>query len=134
MDYLLQFNHQVFQCQDDVYTLAWYLMEDEMEAEALTQEAIRAAYDCFPSPQVDCHLLIMRHVVEQYRKRKRSARCSTQQGHFNGFHFTSENERLVVVLVDILGLDYAAAAFIAGYSSRKIGRLLAHARRKMKDQ
>ena len=130
---LAQFNQQVLKCQDDAYTLAWYLLGDEAEAQAVMQAAVEAAYHCFSRSQSDCHLRILQQVVDQLRKRNPSARHLKQSGQSHPLHFLAESERLVVVLIDLIGLDYAPAAFIMGCSRREIGCLLARARRKVKD-
>ena len=131
MDHLEQFNRQVLLCQNDVYTLAWYLLEDETEAQAVMQEAVEAAYRCFSTSQANCRLRIMKQVVDQYRKRKRPAQSTTLPCPFPSFHFIAEHERLVVVLIDMIGLDYADTAAILGCSRKEIRCLLSQARWKM---
>ena len=47
MDTLSLFNQQILLCQDEAYTLAWYLLGDEIEAEKTTQAAVEAAFRLF---------------------------------------------------------------------------------------
>jgi len=134
MDTLSLFNQQVLQCQDDAYTLAWYLLGDETEAEAVMQSAVQATFHCFSSNRSDCRLLILEQVVEHCWRRKPAACSSAEPGISYDIHFLTQHERVVLVLIDVLGLDYPGASFITGMPLEKIGSLLAHARKKMKDQ
>lgn len=134
MDTLSLFNQQVLQCQDDAYTLAWYLLGDEAEAEAVMQSAVQATFHCFSSNRSDCRLLILEQVVEHCWRREPAVCCSFKPGIFCDLRSLAEQERVVLVLIDVLGLDYPEASFITSMPLEKIGSLLAHARKKMKDQ
>lgn len=128
-----QFNQQVLECQDDAFTLAWYLLEDEVEAQAVMQAAVEAAYFYFLQSQANCHLRILQQVVDQFRKSKQPPHHSKQPGPSHPLRFMTDPERMVVVLIDLIGLDYAKAAFIMGCSRQEIGCLLACARWKIND-
>lgn len=134
METLLLFNQQVLQCQDDAYTLAWYLLGDETQAEEVMQSAVEAAYSCFASGKPDCRRLILSFVVEQCRRRKPPARVPDGTAVHHRLRALPEPERAVLVLIDVLGLAYREAACIIGRPLNDIGRLLARARRKIKDQ
>ena len=131
---LARFNQQVIQCQDDAYTLAWYLLGDEAEAEAVMQKAIEAAYHCFASKLENCHLLILKQVVKQCRGRKQAAFGSDGTDAFTDLNILSGSERLAIVLIEVLGLGYCEAARITDIPLKETRRLLAQARRRMRDQ
>lgn len=133
MDTLTRFNQQILQCQDDAYTLAWYLLGDEVAADAVMQKAVAAAFDCFVSGDEDCRLTVLQRVVEQFLRRKPAACSSAEPGIFHDLCFLADQERVVLLLIDVFGLSYPEAARIIGQTSTIIGRLLAHARWKMKD-
>lgn len=133
MDSLSLFNQQVLQIQDDAYTLAWYMLGDAVEAETVMQEAVQAAFSSFSSKRTDCRLLILKQIVEQCRTRKPAASSSVEPGIFCNLCSLSEQERVILVLIDVLGLDYQDASFITGIALGKIGSLLARARWKAKD-
>lgn len=134
MQTLSLFNQQVLQCQDDAYTLAWYLLDDETQAVEVMQSAVEAAYPCFASGKPDCRRLILKCVVEQCQERKPPARVSTGTALHRRLRALPEPERAALVLIDMLGLAYHEAACVIGRPLSEIGRLLARARRKVKDQ
>lgn len=134
MDSLSLFNQQVLQCQDDAYTLAWYLLGDEAEAEAVMQSAIQETFQCYSSNRKDCRLLILKQVAKHCLTRKPAACSSAEPDITCNIHFLTQQERVALVLIDILQFDYPEASFITGIPLGKIGPLLGHARWKMKDQ
>jgi len=131
MNTLSLFNQQVLQCQDDAYTLAWYLLGDEAEAEAVMQKAIEAAYRCFALKLENCHLLILKQVVEQCRGRKPAACGSNGPDIFHNLELLTESERLALILIEVLRLGYSEAARITDIPLKETGRLLAQARLRM---
>jgi len=133
MDTLTHFNQQILRCQDDAYTLAWYLLGDEAEAEAVLQKAVEAAYHCFESRQINCHLLILKQVVNQWRERKPVTCGSLGADIFDNQQIVIQQELVVLILIDILRLSYPEASIITGIPLRKIGPLLARARQQKKD-
>lgn len=130
MDTLSLFNQQVLQCQDDAYNLAWYLLGDEAEAEAVMQSAVQATFHCFSSNRSDCRLLILEQIMEQCRKRKPAASSSVEPSIFCDLRSLVEHERVILVLMDVLGFGYLEASIITGTPIETIGSLLTHARRK----
>jgi len=133
LDTLTRFNQQILQCQDDAYTLAWYLLGDEFKAEAVTQKAVEAAYHCFSQRHDNYRLLILQQIVNLCRERTPAAWVSAEPDIFHGMRFLAEQERVVLALVDVLGLDYPEAAWVTDKTLKEIGQLLARARRKMID-
>lgn len=131
MDTLTLFNQQILQCQDDAYTLAWYLLGDEAQAEAVMQAAAERAYHCFSARRANCRLQILGQVVDQCRGRVPSGSGPEEAGVFAGLRSLAEPERAALVLVDVLGLSYGDAAWVMGRSLKETGRLLAQARRKI---
>lgn len=134
MDHLSQFNRQVLQCQDDAYTLAWYLLGNEAQAEAVTQAAVESTYPCFASNRTDCRLLILKQVAKQWLVRRPDACSSAEASIYHELGFLPIHEREVLLLIDVLGLSYPEAACVLERPMKEIMRLLAHARWKLTDQ
>lgn len=134
MNTLTRFNQQILQCQDDAYTLAWYLLGDEVEAEAVMQKAVKAAYHCFSERQVNCRLLILKQVANQCRERKPAARGSAALNIPFDLDCLEPSEFLILALVDGLGMNYIDAACIVDRPVQDVSRLLAQARRKIMAQ
>lgn len=134
MDTLTRFNQQILQCQDDAYSLAWYLLSDQVEAEAVMQKAVETAYHCVSELQVNCRLLILKQIVNLCQERKPVARGSTTLNIPFNFDSLNPSEQLVLVLVDILGMNYIDAALVTNRPVQDVSRLLALARRKMMNQ
>lgn len=133
MDSLSLFNQQVLQIQDDAYTLAWYMLGDAVEAETVMQEAVQAAFSSFSSKRTDCRLLILKQIVEQCRTRKPAASSSVELGIFQGLCSLEDQDREILLLIDVLGLRYSEVACIVNQPLKEIKRLLARARWKAKD-
>ena len=131
MDTLTLFNEQIRQCQDDAYTLAWYLLGDEAEAEAATQAAVRAAYALFSPGQANCKLAILKQVLLACFGKHSRASIPATGGLPPALQSLPERERQALVLVDILNLSYPEAARVAGQPVREILHLLAQARSKV---
>lgn len=131
METLTRFNQEILQCQDDAYTLAWYLLGDEEAAEAVLQKAVEASYHCFSSRNGDCRFLILKQVVDQCRTRDPIPGSLDEPGIGFGLRLLGEHERVVLVLADILGLGYREVARVTNQSYKDVGRLLCTARRKL---
>ncbi|RPJ45347.1 MAG: hypothetical protein EHM21_09445 [Chloroflexi bacterium] len=145
---LAHFNQQVLLCQDDAYTLAWYLLGSETQAEAATQAAVLAAYHQAVRLD-DCRTVLLRQVVRQCKRRGRGfmpfgkiqnrqtadAR-SLADARLLGDAFASlqklpDLERQALVLVDILGLSGTEAAAVLGCPVGAVQQHLAQGRRKV---
>ena len=98
------------------------------------QEAVELAFYCFLSGHADCRLLILRQVVKQCRGRNLVAYGVEEPGVLPKLRFLPEQDRLSLVLIDVLRLDYPNAARVTGWSFRKINMLLAQARKRITDQ
>ncbi len=134
MNILTHFNQQVSRCQDDAYTLAWYLLGDEVEAEVVLQAAVQTAYAYFSPNQVECRMLIFKQVVVQCQKRTPAPRNSVEPGILRDLQFLNQHKRVVLVLVDILGLPHSEAAYLTNHPQEQIRCLLAQARWQMTEQ
>jgi hypothetical protein len=134
MDILSLFNQQIILYQDDAYTLAWYLLGDAPQAEAILLAAVQAAFAYFSPNRMDCRLLIFKQVVGQYQRREPAPRASVEPGILRDLQFLHQHKRVVVVLVDILGLPYSEAAYLTNRPREQIGCLLAQARWQMTEQ
>lgn len=136
------FNRQVLDCQDEAFTLAWYLLGDEaLAAEALQAavmrvyqrsaagkslrwQVLRAVADCAAEPR--CRLL-----------RGFSTPAPDPSGGREGLWLANwlqdlpESERLAAALVDVLGLSIADAAAVLDQPQRVVVQRLTRARRSL---
>jgi DNA-directed RNA polymerase specialized sigma24 family protein len=131
MDTISLFNQQILLCQDEAYTLAWYLLGDAVEAEKTTQAAVEAAFRRFTPHRENCRRLILQQVLRQCQRKTPVKETLPIPGIPQGCVSLTDLERLALVLIEILHLNYPEAALISGCSPQKISRLLAQARRKL---
>ena len=128
MDKLSLFNQQVLICQDEAYTLAWYLLGDGIEAEKATQAAVAAAFQYFSPQKGNCRALILRQVFRLCQRKappQETLPIPEISVTFN------DCERQTLVLVEILNLSYSEAASVLDCPPQEISRLIAQARRKL---
>ena len=136
---LATFNTLALQTQDEAYTLAYYLLGDERHAERATQAAFDQLYRSARLQADRFRFEVLRGVLDCCRRmisimpsragqqaylRLKANRDAT----FEKLLSLNDNERSVVVLVDVLGLDYEAAAEVLGSSKKQVSSLLAQAR------
>lgn len=124
---LNNFNHLIFKFQEDAYTLAFYMLGNELQACEAVQKAITYAYH--HPPVNDLRLGILSNV---------SSLCIQLPARPIDLDVVSEivrrlgnipiQERLAVILIDILGLNYAQAATVCRRPEAYIGRQLTLAR------
>ena len=121
------FNRLVLRHQEEAYTLAFYTLGDERQACETVQKVVAEA---FRSPaNGNFQLRILQGV---------SNICSRSTSHSVDPNVVPEivrqlsciplQERLAVVLIDILGLNYAQAAQVCRQSKDQLSRILAQAR------
>jgi DNA-directed RNA polymerase specialized sigma24 family protein len=128
---LTQFNQQVLQCQDDAFTLAWYLLGDEAAAEAAVQAAVQAAFRRNSGGQAGCNDLGLSQVIQRCCG-KLPANALPQNGVYPRLLAAlPEQERQAVILVDILNIRYSEAAALLHRPVKEVARLVAQARTKM---
>jgi len=126
---LAQFNQQVLECQDDAFTLAWYLLGDEAAAEAAVQAAVMRAYHRAQSGRVDDRRLILKQVLRCCAVKIGNDSSGMPSGYLE-VHKLPAVERQVIILIDILCLNYDETAHLSNRSIRTITQRLAQARRK----
>lgn len=131
MDDLLQFNQQVLQCQDDAFTLAWYLLGDDAQAEAVTQAAVEAAFPLAQASRPNCRLLFFEQVLRRCAgKYPITAPLGVPQSHAALFHMPAA-ERQAIILIEILNLGYPETARLLHCSVKDVSHRLAQARRRL---
>jgi DNA-directed RNA polymerase specialized sigma24 family protein len=124
---LTDFNRLVLQHQEDAYTLAFYTLGDERQACETVQRVIR---DAFRRPAGENFQLIILQGVTNL--------CSQLPAHSIDQNVVPEIvrqlssltvlERLAIILIDILGLNYEEAAQVCRQPKAQLSRLLAQAR------
>jgi DNA-directed RNA polymerase specialized sigma24 family protein len=130
-DHLSRFNHLVLQCQEDAYTLAWYLLGDEAKAAATTQAAVSAAYPLFLANSRDCKLLILKRVIQLCQGQKAAQETLRLSRAQPAGRSLNEPERQALVLIEIVNLSYQDTAVVTGRPVCEISGLLGQARRKI---
>lgn len=124
---LTDFNRLILKYQEEAYTLAFYILGDERQACETVQKVVA---NNFRRPvNGNFQLRILQDVTNL---------CSQLTPHSVDPNIVPEiverlsgvpfQERLVVILIDILGLNYAQAAQVCRQSKDQLGRILAHAR------
>ncbi len=127
---LAQFNQQVLECQDDAFTLAWYLLGDEATAEAAVQAAVMNAYHRAQSGQEADRRLILEQVLRYCAGKIGNSSSGMPSGYLE-LHKLPDLERQLIILIDILCLNYDETAKLLNCSIRTITQLLAQTRRKV---
>lgn len=129
---LSHFNTLAIQYQDDVYTLAYYLLGDEDQASEATQAAFLQVYRRVGVRPDQVRLSALRWVLLQAQQQRRvgenQLNGSTQDPLLRQLASLKEDEASVLILVDMLGLNYDEAAQVLGCSKKQVGKLLTHAR------
>jgi DNA-directed RNA polymerase specialized sigma24 family protein len=123
MPALDEYNARVLACQEDAFTLACYALGDESLAEQVVQAAVRQAYWCFDGSDGRCREQILSATAEGCRKA--SGRRLVTQGALSAMPV---EERLAVILVDVLALNYRQAAEILRRPAAQFARLLTQGR------
>jgi DNA-directed RNA polymerase specialized sigma24 family protein len=137
---LTSFNTLALRYQDEVFTLAYYLLGDEASAAKAAQTAFEAVFRRIGKMQKDSFRFeVLRSVLEKCRQAKGMylARKPSLTEHRKTDFQTTVFRRLMhlpreecetAVLVDILGLSYEEAGRVLGCSTKEIGHLVALAR------
>ncbi len=135
------FNRQVLQCQDDAYTLAWYLLGDVALAETAVQAAVESAFQHGAAIHhgdalnKSCRLVIFRVVVEQCQRQLNRPLPligeTGEQGILEMLRRLPEQERQALILVDILSMGYAEGAEVLRMPVEDFRQRLAWGRRKL---
>ena len=126
MPALDEYNTRVLACQEDAFTLACYALGDEAQAAQVVQAAVRQAYWCFDGSEGRCREQILSAIAEGCRRS--AARGLVTQGILATLPV---EERLAVILVDVLAMNYRQAAEILRRPAAQFARLLAQGRCKV---
>ena len=121
---LSEYNAHVLACQEDAFTLACYALGDDAQAAQVVQAAVRQAYWCFDGSEARCREQILSAVAEGCR------RSAPRRPTGNGILLSTLpiEERLAVILVDVLNLSYRQGAEILRRPAAQFARLLAQGR------
>jgi len=136
---LVAFNTLALQTQDEAYTLAYYMLGDERGAEKATQSAFNHLFKHGQLQAGRFRLEVLRGILASCQSRsgsllvlpKTSAAAESRDDLSWKLLGLQENERAVVILVDVLGLNYIEAAHVLGGSKKQVCKLLAQARLKL---
>jgi hypothetical protein len=124
-------NGQTFllQYQDDAYTLAYYLLANEDHA-AATLEAVFGALKLQRGHHPNqLRLEIFRRVLAAVQPFIRLGAEGARQNDLScQLSQLDQDQRAALILVDILGLDYAQACWVLGVSQKIASRLVAAGR------
>ncbi|HEX7394365.1 MAG TPA: hypothetical protein VF355_05425 [Anaerolineaceae bacterium] len=125
-DDLQVFNQLVLQNQDEAFTLACDLLGDENLACKIMEEVFRQAFGKYRAPQSGFRLEILQRItVCCVKKAKVLAGPKTLERFLVGL---SNDEKVVLVLVDCLELSYADAGWVLGKQPDAVRKMLAKAR------
>lgn len=120
-----EFNQQVLLCQDDAFDFACALLGDESAAEDLTCRAFRSVYTCGWKPGRPIRLSVLRCILAEVIQ---SPPTPGNEGFLSDLPLP---ERVVIWLVDRLGLDPGEAADLLHISPFRTVQLLSNARHKI---
>jgi DNA-directed RNA polymerase specialized sigma24 family protein len=131
MEMLTQFNQLVLQCQDDAYTLAWYLMGNETKAENVVQKAVEMAFRSIGQTAEPCRTRILRQVLRFARQRGILHLPTHAPQAAPALQSLPPAERQALLLIDVLNIPYPEAAAILELPEKQVARLAAQARWKV---
>jgi DNA-directed RNA polymerase specialized sigma24 family protein len=136
-------NRLISALQDQAFTLAYYVLSDEDKAEMAAQEGIQQVWREFrrkraprvskfePSGRAQILAAVLRVCARTKTRRDgapRQGTFSSAEGLYAGLVSLAFEERAVLVLVDVLKLDYAEAAAVIGRRAQAVRKSLAQAR------
>jgi DNA-directed RNA polymerase specialized sigma24 family protein len=122
---LNEYNAGVLAVQEDAFTLACYALGDDALAEQVVQAAVKQAYWCFDGSEGRCREQILSAVAEGCRRAALRQPAAAAQGVFAALPI---EERLAVILSDVLSFNYRQAAEILRRPAPQFARLLAQGR------
>ncbi|MGD0004236.1 MAG: hypothetical protein ABSE06_08425 [Anaerolineaceae bacterium] len=122
---LSEYNAKVLACQEDAFTLACYSLGDDSQAAQVVHAAVKQAFWCFDGSENRCREQILSAVAEGCRRSTARQPAAATQGVFSALPI---EERLAVILVDVLTLSYRQAAEILRCPATQFARLLAQGR------
>ncbi len=115
--------------QDEAYTLAYYFLGDERGA----VEAVQAAFESTGWRQgvseAEFRRGVFRHILTSSKSCARFGSATAAQDDLSGYLTRlNQEERSALVLVDVLGMQYAEAREVLGVSQKHLGQLVAQGR------
>jgi predicted DNA-binding protein (UPF0251 family) len=119
----------LLQYQDEAYTLAYYLLSNEDQAAATLESvfsglALRRGH----SPN-QLRLEIFQRVINTVQSPAAMAAGASRHNDLSGqLKMLNLDERTALVLVDVLGLEYAQAGWVLGIPQKILGKLVAAGR------
>lgn len=133
---LEEFNRLVLKHQDEAFCLAFYMLGNQAQAGQVVQSAVQQAYTNFRGKKGNFRIQILQLVCEGCLKaqgqtpgiRAQLAPLMKQMNNLPG------TERLAIILIDMLGLNYAQAGLILRQSPVQLRRLLAQGRLKLRNK
>lgn len=124
---LNDYNQLVLQHQEEAYTLAFYTLGDERQACETVQNAISDAFH-YPAGN-NYHLRLLRRVTQLcFQMQVKAIDLSVVPDIVRRLSNLPLQERLALVLIDILGLNYAQAALVCRQTKSQISHLIAQGR------
>jgi DNA-directed RNA polymerase specialized sigma24 family protein len=123
---LQAYNYMVRQNQDEAFSLAYDLLGEEDSAVAIVQQAFINGFTAQKDAHLPFRLRALRWVVRACLDRNQTLLGPSQLD--PRLARLSNEEKVVLVLVDRLGLDYSQAAGVTGISVANIQKILAMAR------
>lgn len=133
--WLEKFNRMVQQYQDEAYMLAYYILGSEAEAVESVDSAVQKAYRGGKSISRPFKLFFFRNVITECQRRKdiqRKVKTDLQISENAGIEAMISSlpgkMRIVVILVDLLGLRYQEAALVCNIPVIMVQKMTAEAR------
>ncbi|RPI85199.1 MAG: hypothetical protein EHM41_11485 [Chloroflexi bacterium] len=132
---LEKFNRMVQQYQDEAFMLAYYFLGNEAEAVETVESAVQKAYRGGKSASRPFRLWFFRNVITECQRRRdiqRKVKTELQAGDSTGIEamiFSLPGKmRIVIILVDLLGLRYQEAALVCNLPVIMVQKMTAEAR------
>jgi RNA polymerase sigma-70 factor (ECF subfamily) len=133
---LKEFNWLVLEHQDKAFTLAGYMLGNSEQASQIVQAAFIQAFEEFRGPATKFCQRVLGLVASACLHRQvtppsleQPINRQTQEASYRLLTLPAE-QRLALILVDLLGLSYTEAAAVVPCSDRRIRQLLTAGRRK----
>jgi len=126
-----EYNARVLVCQEEAFTLACYALGDDAQAEQVVQAAVSQAYWRFDGSEGRCREQILSAAADGCRRAANRGSGGLAQGALAALPV---EERLAVILVDVLAMNYRQAAEILRRPAAQFTRLLAQGRCKVSSE
>ncbi len=127
---LSEFNSLALHYQDEAYTLAYYLLGSNRQAEEVVQGAFLQVYQHAGVRLDHFRLEVLQRILIacQQRQSLRYSDGAASDDLCRQLLDLGAEERSALLLVDLLGLNYTEAARVMGCSKKQTGKWLAQAR------